>query len=130
MSKLDDYIRQGELYNFLLAQGDKWTKMQDIPNRLYLYPTFSTGKNFHNSSVRRLITRDIEEINSGDYEKIIISGTHGIKLATESEFRHFVVAEFCEIFVKLRRVRHIARKGGMDQQLNLEGEIRKAFMEG
>jgi hypothetical protein len=121
--------RQEELYSFLLGRGDQWTPMRDIPDHLYLTPSPRASGNFHNSGARRQLTRDIEAINgSGDYDKIIISGNQGIKLATKDEFERFVRAEMREIFRKIRRVRKILRKGSLDQQQTIRGEIVQAFL--
>lgn len=124
----ENRARQDELYFFLQKRGNRWTRMEQVTDSIKLYPAFFTG-NYHNSRARRLLTRDIEAINSSDhYSKIIISGSRGIKLATSSEFEHFARSELQEVFRKLRRVRRIISKGNHDQQTTLEGEIIDAFM--
>jgi hypothetical protein len=133
MFRLDSPImareRQEELYAFLQARGTEWTPMSTVATCVACYPR-GWNTTFHNSVARRWLTADIEAINaSTDFEKIIISGNRGIKLADRSEYERFLTAEYKEIFRKLRRVRGLARKGGMDQQMGLEGEIREAFME-
>ena len=124
----ENRARQDELYFFLQKRGNRWTRMEQVTDSIKLYPTFFTG-NYHNSRARRLLTRDIEAINSSDhYSKIIISGSRGIKLATSAEFERFARSELQEVFRKLRRVRRIISKGNHDQQTTLEGEIIDAFM--
>lgn len=124
----EDRERREALYSFLLARGDKWTSMEQTTDSIPMYPTY-TRSTYHNSTARRLLTRDIEAVNSSDkFEKIIVSGKYGIKLANENDFQKFLKSEFGEIFRKLRRVRTIARKGSRDQQLDLEGQIREAFL--
>lgn len=126
----EDRERREALYSFLLARGDKWTSMEQTTDSIPMYPTY-TRSTYHNSTARRLLTRDIEAVNSSDkFEKIIVSGKYGIKLANENDFQKFLKSEFGEIFRKLRRVRTIARKGSRDQQLDLEGQIREAFLGG
>lgn len=126
----ENAARQEELYKFLLSRGDKWTSMERCTDTIRLYPAYFRTT-YHNSTARRWLTKDIEAINAnGDYEKIIISGSHGIKLATQSEFDKFVASETKEIFRKLRRLRRIMRKGSVDQMLDLQGKITEAFMEG
>ena len=126
----EDRERREALYSFLLARGDKWTSMEQATDSIPMYPTY-TRSTYHNSTARRLLTRDIEAVNSSDkFEKIIVSGKYGIKLANENDFQKFLKSEFGEIFRKLRRVRTIARKGSRDQQLDLEGQIREAFLGG
>lgn len=124
----ENRARQEELYFFLQKRGNRWTRMEQVTDSIKLYPAFFTG-NYHNSRTRRLLTRDIETINSSDhYSKIIISGSRGIKLATSAEFERFARSELQEVFRKLRRVRRIISKGNHDQQTTLEGEIIDAFM--
>ena len=126
----ENAARQEALYSFLLSRGDHWTSMEQTTDSISEYPTYYRGT-YHNSTTRRLLTRDIEAVNSSDqFEKIIVSGSQGIKLANEEDFEHFVKAEFGEIFRKLRRVRQIAQKGSRDQQIDLEGQIREAFLGG
>ena len=124
----ENRTRQEELYFFLQKRGNRWTRMAQVTDSIKLYPAFFTG-NYHNSRTRRLLTRDIETINSSDhYSKIIVSGSRGIKLASSQEFERFARSELSEVFKKLRRVRKIISKGNHDQQTTLEGEIVDAFM--
>lgn len=126
----ENRARQEALYDFLLARGDKWTSMEQTTDSIPMYPTY-TRSTYHNSTARRLLTRDIEAVNASEkFEKIIISGNKGIKLANENDFQKFLKTEFGEIFRKLKRVRLIASKGGRDQQIDLEGQIREAFLGG
>ena len=120
--------RRQTLYRFLLSRGDKWTSMEQTTDSIRLYPAYFKTT-YHNSVARRMLTADIEAINNSDhFDKIIVSGNRGIKLATEPEFERFLSAEFREVFKKLKRLRRIARKGSRDQQINLEGEITEAFL--
>lgn len=134
MFRLDSEVlaaeRQAALYAYLLSRGDKWTPMMDAAADLLEYPDWSNpATSFHNTTARRWMTKDIEAINSSDrFEKIIISGSRGIKLATEEEFSRFIEAEYKEIFRKLSRVRRIGKKGNLDQQASLSGNITEAFM--
>ena len=122
--------RQAALYCLLLSRGDKWTPLREIAQKMEgYYPDFPF-RGFHNSTCRRWITKDIQAINdSPEYEKIILSGSRGVKIATEEEFDRFIAAEYKEIFRKLMRVRRIAKKGGADRQIDIEGQIREAFVE-
>ena len=126
----EDLARQEELYKFLLSRGDKWTSMEQTTDTIRLYPAYFRTT-YHNSSARRMLTKDIEAVNgSGKYPRIIISGSRGIKLATKKEFDRFVASETKEIFTKLKRLRRILSKGSVDQMLDLQGKITEAFMEG
>lgn len=125
--------RQDELYAFLASRED-WTPMRDVAGNLRMIYGWGWGSSgFHNSAVRRLITEDIERINQSDeYDMIIISGSRGIKLATRGEFARWATAEYAEIFRKLKRVRHLTDKAGLDGQLRLleEATFRDVFPEG
>lgn len=123
-----DKERREALYRFLLSRGEKWTSMEQTTDTISLYPAFFTTK-YHDSSARRLLTADIAAINvSPDYQKVIVSGTQGIKLANEDEFYKFIGTELKEIFDKLRRTRAIIKKGKRDQQIDFEGKIAEAFL--
>lgn len=122
--------RQEALYRFLLGRGDAWTIMEQATDSVKEYPAFFTG-NYHNSRARRLLTADIEAINGrDDFDKIIVSGNRGIKLATERDFERFLSAELREVFAKLKRVRRLVKKGSRNQQRYLEGKIAEAFLYG
>lgn len=119
--------RQQELYNLLLARGDKWSSMEFLTDSIKLYPAFFTT-NYHNSRARRMLTADIEYINNSDkYEKIIVSTSRGVKLASEKDFEKFLSSELREVFAKLKRLRKLAKKGSRDQQQDLEGRIAETF---
>lgn len=122
--------RQAELYRFLLSRRNDWTPMREVVLRSDLYPDIPF-RGFHNTHARRMLTADIAAINdSEEYPMIIISGSRGIKLADRAEYERFIKSELTEIFRKLRRIRKMARKAGLDGQAQLWGEIREAFMEG
>ena len=124
----ENTARQEALYRFLLSRGDAWTSMAQATDSVNLYPAFFTG-HYHNSTARRLLTWDIEQINGNDvFQKIIVSGSRGIKIATETEFEKFLHAELREVFRKLKRLRRLARKGSRNQQIDLEGRIAEAFL--
>ena len=123
--------RQANLYEFLLQKGDVWTRMIEASCCVEGYP-IGWSSSFHNSQARRVLTRDIEEINASDkYEKIIISGNRGIKLANAQEYDRFIRAEYAEIFRKLRRVQGINRKASLDYQYDMTEEDvwRESFIE-
>lgn len=124
----ENAARREALYCFLLDRGDKWTSMEETTDTISEYPAYFNSF-YHNSQTRRLLTRDIEAINSSDeFEKIIISGNRGIKLADATEFEKFIRSETAEIFRKLKRVRKLIKKGSKDQQVTLEGEIEEPFI--
>lgn len=132
MSELN--ARQWRLYNHLKENGDTWEKQREIARSLPdLYP-IREGQPFHDSSVRLLMTKDIQEINKSDIiQKIIISSSQGVKLANKEEAQRFIAGKFSAVFDSLERVRKLERKAGLDGQLRLvfgrEREIIKAFTE-
>jgi hypothetical protein len=133
MFRLDSPImareRQEALYAYLLQRGDAWISMKAVAFCTKLYPEFKVSEDFHDTTARRWMTKDIQAINeSPDFEKIILSSSNGIKLADKAEFEYFIASEYAEIFRKLKRVRMLAKKGGLDRQCTIEGEIREAFM--
>lgn len=120
--------RQEALYSFLSGK-ENWVSMEETTDSVSLYPAFFTST-YHNSAARRLLTADIEAINGSDrFEKIIISGSRGIKLATEAEFERFISVEFAEVFRKLRRVRRLAQKGWRNSQIDFEERVSVVFQE-
>ena len=126
----ENTARREALYSFLLSRGNAWTRMEQATDSVSLYPAYFRSV-YHNSAARRLLTSDIEAINySDEFEKIIVSGKRGIKLADETDFDKFIRAEFREVYRKLRRLRKIVKKGSRDQQLDLEGRIAEAFLKG
>lgn len=121
--------RQKAVYTFLLGRGDKWTPMSMVTDAVSYYPTFYTGT-YHNSSARRMLTSDIEDINNSRcYEIPIISGSKGIKIPTEAEFKKFIEAEFREVFRKLSAVRKLAAKGRLNGQYEIDGHAIDAFLQ-
>ena len=90
MSKLTP--RQWNLYNLLKTKKDwvKQAKIQsDLPNE---YPLIYEDKDmpFHDTSARQSITKDIRAIKNSDViQKIILSKSSGIKIATAEEFDNY-----------------------------------------
>ncbi|HOM77665.1 MAG TPA: hypothetical protein PLT50_00465 [bacterium] len=121
--------RQWNLYKYLKKQTD-FKLQEEIAIDLGLW---SGGDNFHTSRVRRLMTSDIQAINESDViQKVIVSTSQGIKIATSEEFDKFIRAEFGQIFRKLKRARKLVKKAGLHNQkrivFNNEREFIEAFM--
>lgn len=131
MSELNE--RQMALYDFLEAMGDQWTPQKDIANALMWYYPLYDENNFHDSQARKIMTADIRAINdSADVEKVIISGSRGVKIATKEEWRAAVKREYISVFKKLKRIRQKERKGLMDGQSRFvfkeERDVIEAFL--
>lgn len=113
------------LYSILLDRGDVWTNQEEICG---IYGV--NGGVFHNSSERRTLSQDIQDINeSPDYEKIIVSGSRGIKIATEREAEEFIGKMYSEVTSKLQRIRTIQKKVNSNGQIALNKQTIKAFLE-
>lgn len=112
MSKLSS--RQVKLYNFLLDNVNRYVGEPEIA--LSVYGSVST-KNFHDSQERQLLTSDIQVLNKSDeVDKIIMSTSQGIKIATEYEIRGYLSREYASIFRKLKRARIKSKKVGLNKQ--------------
>ena len=119
--------RQYALYNHLEAMGDKWTSQKEIALALiWYYPLFDEAK-FHDSAARHIMTGDIRAINQSDeIQKVIISGSRGIKLANQDEFARYIKSQYSSVFRRLKRVREKERKGRMDGQSYIIGDAELA----
>ena len=123
-----DYLtkmRQRELYEELEKIGDgSYVDQEEIVSRLTLYPIV-LGKNFHDSTARRLLSQDIQEINGDpNFQRIILSspGSKGIKLANAKEAQDYIEKQKISCMKKLLRFSAIANKVSLAGQYDLEGE--------
>ena len=126
--------RQWKLYNFLKERGDQWTTQLDIACALsdHYDPNFNKD-NFHNSRARLQMTMDIRALNDSDViQKIIMSGSKGVKIANESEFDTYIGREINAAVRRLMRAKRKAEKGNRDGQmrlvLNRERDTIEAFL--
>jgi len=125
--------RQWALYNLLKNNPDKYFQQIEITMVLPEY-YYDYEAEFHDSSVRLLITNDIRKINNSDViQKIIISTRAGVKLANREEFEKYINGQFAAIWRKLARTRKKAKKGGLDGQFRFtfgnERNVVEAFTE-
>lgn len=125
MTKFNKH-RCDSLYTFLLLQGDQWVQQEQVCG---IYGV--DGGVFHNSSERRELSQDIQNINeSPDYKKIIISGSRGIKIATEREAEAYLSALKNSLTQRWKRYWLLAKKVGENRQIDFEGNVTEAFLEG
>jgi hypothetical protein len=127
-------ITQKKLYEFLLEQGEKYTPQWEIARELY--GEFGNGecclepKDYHNTSERLDLLRCKQSINdSADFEKIIISNSNGMKIATEEEAERYLANQYKALFRKLRRLRTMERKCNLHNQITVDGHTIDAFLE-
>lgn len=118
--------RQWALYNLLKNNPDRYMTQREIAWELYEHygeKSDITGfvpDGFHDSPARHMLTADIRAINKSDViQKIIISNSKGVKIATREEFEKYISAEFAAIFRKLARTRQKAKKAGLDKQMRI-----------
>lgn len=122
--------RQRALYELLCANPDKRFKQIEIAQMLPQHYENSAQDlaTFHFSYARRAMTNDIRIINeSAETDKIIISDSGGIKLASKAEFERYISGEYAAIFRRLKRTRNKARKAGLDGQMRFIGDTVQAF---
>lgn len=104
--------RTDALYDLLCERGG-WMKLSDVYFALRgLYPPLGKGT-FHDSTARRQITRDIQEINgSPRYAKIIIHGDEGVKIADDDEAAQYLLHRSEEAKRMLRQIAVLRDKVG------------------
>ena len=85
------------LYEYLIRKGDQWTETINACEDLcgyYPYVEWLVGvdaPDFHDSNARMMITNDIRLINeSGNFEKIIISGKGALRLRTRKRRKNIL----------------------------------------
>ena len=114
-----------QIYEILEARND-WTHLRDIG--FVIAPFAADSPDFHSTSARRVITKAIANINSSDkYEKFIIHGDKGVKLATEEEASRYIDARFKESLKQLKQTHKLAAKAGLNNQTQIIGNVISAF---
>lgn len=126
--------RLNALYKFLESRADRWTAEFEIWRELYEYYGNSEAclshADYHNSTERKILSCDVSQINgSADFDKIIISCSKGIKIASENDFAAHIRRQYSAIFRKLRRVRTMEKKARLHNQIGIDGETVDAFLE-
>lgn len=126
--------RQKILCDYLLQKKDEWTSEADLACELYDFygnaKAYLAPKEYHDTRERTILSDDIAEINADfDFEKIIISGRNGIKIASEDEFDRFIDNQFKATFKKLARIYKMAKKVKRHNQMDFGGHTVEAFLE-
>lgn len=113
--------RQWALYNLLKNNPDRyWTQIEIAYKLREFYDTSFYNDQFHDSPARHMLTKDIRTINKSDViQKVIISNSKGVKIASREEFERYISAEFASIFRRLARTRQKAKKAGLDGQMRI-----------
>lgn len=126
--------RQKALYEYLVSKNGEWVTHADLARELYRFygnaECCLEPKDFHNTTERLMILNDCREINlSPDFEKIIIGGNKGIKLANEAEFYRYIESQRKSTLRKLARIYKMAKKGSLHNQMDFGGHTVEAFLE-
>ena len=113
--------RQWAVYNLLKNNPDRYlTQMQIVYALQEHFDMSFYNDQFHDSTARHTLTKDIRTINKSEtIQKIIISNSKGVKIASSAEFAQYINAEFASIFRKLARTRQKAKKAGLDGQMRI-----------
>lgn len=128
--------RQIALYNYLVKQGDKFTSQAEIARSDELYQYYGNAecclepKDYHNTTDRVLLLRDLQAIKTEPtFEKLVISSSKGIKIATEAEFDRYIKAQYSSAIRRLARIYKMAKKANRDKQIDFGGHSVEAFLE-
>lgn len=127
--------RHFRLYDYLKSKGDQWTTQYEIVSDLKEFYGEIDCENFHDSTTRHQLTKDIRVINEDDYlPKPILSGGRGVKIANEQEFDIYIGSNINAVIRRLNRLKKLARKGNNDNQYRLklseyQKEVYEAFID-
>lgn len=126
--------RHRKLYEFLCASGDNWMPQYKVARELYAEfgndECCLAPETYHETLERKVLSNAIADINgSTEFEKIIISSSKGIKIASENDFAAHIRRQYSAIFRKLRRIRAMEKKARLHNQIGIDGESVDAFLE-
>ena len=114
--------RQWKLYNYLKDRGDEWTPQWKIALELpeYGYDGNEHYASFHDSKARHKITNDIRALNkSSVIQKIILSGSNGVKISNEQEFEKYMAKRFSQAVRRLDYLKKLGDKGSRNGQMRI-----------
>ena len=124
--------RQWTLYNLLKTKKDwvKQAKIQsDLPND---YPLIYEDKDmpFHDTSARQSITKDIRAIKNSDViQKIILSKSSGIKIATAEEFDEYFERKSASLKRQFKLLYKQLKKAQMNEQTRITFGSERNYIE-
>lgn len=124
--------RQWTLYNLLKTKKDwvKQAKIQsDLPNE---YPLIYEDKDmpFHDTSARQSITKDIRAIKNSDViQKIILSKSSGIKIATAEEFDEYFERKSASLKRQFKLLYKQLKKAQMNEQTRIKFGSERNYIE-
>lgn len=126
MKEIKLNTRQWKVYHLLRDNSDKWLSQFEIVKRLEEeYGEYKGDPNlFHDSMQRVVLTDDIRQINQSAYiQKIILSSSLGIKIASKEEYEVYSISRWKSI------KRMISRLAWKDHKAKLDGQMKLVFGE-
>jgi hypothetical protein len=113
--------RQWKLYELLKDNTQRWITQLEIQKTMSSdYPDYDGQKNFHDSNARYDIGEDICKINESDViQKIILSSSSGIKIATADEYRVWSQNKWKSLKQQISRLAWKDHKSRLDGQMKL-----------
>ena len=120
--------RQWKLYEFLKSQND-WVKQEHISSSLPdLYGTDKTP--FHDTMARLNITNDIRAIKKSDIiQKIVISTTKGVKIATQDDFGIYFDRKLKSLKKQMKLLYKQLKKAQLNNQTRIVYNSERDFIE-
>lgn len=130
--------RQWALYRHVKSMGNTYTTQYEVAEALFLqygfYSGYNSKLNFHDTTARIAMTKDIRAINdSSIIQGIIMSTNKGIKFVSMDDYEKYIGGQYAALWRKKKRIDTAARKGARDGQMRLvlgsERDTVKAFID-
>jgi hypothetical protein len=123
--------RQWRLYGYLKDHHQEYVTQEKIYFDLNIYPEmFNEANPFHDSAARLQITNDIRAINKSDViQKIIISNSNGVKIATPEEFDQSFLARTCALKAAIGRQYKLHKKAELNNQTRITFGSGRSYVE-
>ena len=120
--RIHNALRQEALYNYLAGRGNEWSTRKQIAEAIGFY----TGSEGHISD---RITEDVHAINEDlMFEKIVLTGPKGVKLATKKEAIAAYNAGVDAHDKRVHRLHQIWAKHLLDGTFDKRGKKREAYL--
>lgn len=117
-----DINRMHAIYD-VLNDINGWITQEELAERVKdMYPRWHYGA-FHDSRARKMMSADIAAINNSlSFEKIVIHGKRGVKLASDSEIKRFLNTQYAEALRKITYIKGIETKARLDGQNTFDAD--------
>lgn len=121
--------RQWKLYEFLKSQED-WVKQEHISSSLPEYSVTEKDTPFHDTMARLNITNDIRAIKKSDIiQKIVISTTKGVKIATQHDFGIYFDHKLKALKKQMKLLYKQLKKAQLNNQTRIVYNSERDFIE-